>query len=233
LPDPSDQKAEARLDMEGGPETQGTPAEGEPGRRDTGVLSPEEVARNFLRHGGGPDPRTRRTRPPRRNLRAAATTAAVVVGAGAVLAGLAAFTLLPNGQSNPPSAQARSHPPVGAQTTTSTTSTSTSTTSTVPLLANDAVTVDVLNAYGSGAVAGVTATALRGLGFSIGNIANAPSDIAPGQPSQILYGPSDLAAANTLAQTLSGPVTEISTTALSGNHIQLWVASPQLVVKVS
>ncbi len=221
--------------MEGGPETQGTPAEGDPGRRDTRVLSPEEVARNFLGHGGDPDPRTRRTRPPRRNLRAAATTAAVVVVAGAVLAGLAAFTLLPNGQANPPSAQARSHPPVGAQTTTatSTTTTSTSTTSTVPLLAHDAVTVDVLNAYGSGAVAGVTATALGGLGFSIGSVANAPSDIAPGQPSQILYGPSDLAAANTLAQTLSGPVTEISTADLSGNHIQLWVASPQLIVKVS
>ena len=124
---------------------------------------------------------------------------------------------------------------MGAQTTTSTstTSTSTSTTSTVPLLAHDAVTVDVLNAYGSGAVAGVTATALGGLGFSIGSVTNAPSDIAPGQPSQILYGPSDLAAANTLAQTLSGPVTEIPTADLSGNHIQLWVASPQLIVKVS
>jgi LytR cell envelope-related transcriptional attenuator len=218
--------------MEGGPETQGTPAEGDPGRRDTRVLSPEEVARNFLRQGD-PDPRTRRIRPPRRNLRAAATTAAVAVGAGAVLAGLAAFILLPNGQANPPSAQARSHPPVGAQTTTSTSTTSTSTTSTVPLLAHDAVTVDVLNAYGSGAVAGVTATALGGLGFSIGSVTNAPSDIAPGQPSQILYGPSDVAAANTLAQTLSGPVTEIPTADLSGNHIQLWVASPQLIVKVS
>ena len=221
--------------MEGGPETQGTPAEGDPGRRDTRVLSPEEVARNFLRHGGDPDPRTRRTRPPRRNLRAAATTAAVVVGAGAVLAGLAAFTLLPNGQANPPSAQARSASAGGRpdHDLDLDDSTSTSTTSTVPLLAHGAVTVDVLNAYGSGAVAAVTATALRGLGFSIGNVANAPSDIAPGQPSQILYGPSDLAAANTLAQTLSGPVTEISTTDLSGNHLQLWVASPQLVVKVS
>jgi hypothetical protein len=224
--------------MEGDPKTLGPPSEGGPGRQEARVLSPEEVARDFLRDGDSSvtqDTRSQASRRRRRNARAKAPTIAVVVGACAVLAGLAAFTLLPTGQPSAPPAQARSHSPAGGSvtTTTSTTSTSTSTSSTEPLLAHGAVKVDVLNAYGSGQLATVTAAALKQLGFSVGSVGNAPGDIAAGQPSQILYGPNALADADTLAQTLSGPVIETSTSNLSGNLLELWVASPQLTVKTS
>jgi hypothetical protein len=216
--------------MEGGPDTQDTPSERQGGRHDTNVLTPEEVARNFLRLRGGAihDPRTQPSRRPRRNTRSAAATIAVVIVAVAVLAGLAVLTLSPNKQARPPAAQARLHNPAAGAATTSP-----STTTIVPLLAPSAVTIDVLNAYGSGRVASVTAASLKQRGFTIGVVANAPGNLPAGQPSQILYSPDASAAANTLAQTLLGPVTETPTTALSGNHLQLWVANPQLTVKTS
>ena len=213
--------------MEDESESQAIPLEGDRSSRDTRVLTPEEVARNFLRLRGEAthDPRTQPTRASRRKFRSTAATIAIVLVAVAVLAGLAAITLLPNKQASPPAAQAPSHHSSGGSVA------STSTTTTVPSLAHNAITVDVLNAYGSGRVASLTATSLKGLGFNIGSVVNAPSDIPSGQPSQILYGPDALLAANTLAQSLSGPLTETSTSALSGNHVALWVASPQLTVK--
>jgi hypothetical protein len=116
-----------------------------------------------------------------------------------------------------------------ASTTTSTTA-STTTSTTAPLPATSSVVVDVLNASGATGLAAQTAAGLRLDGFGVSGIGNASSNIAPGGPSQIYYGPDGLPAAHTLAASLNGPVTYIANSMLGGNNLILWVANAQLTV---
>jgi LCP family protein required for cell wall assembly len=104
------------------------------------------------------------------------------------------------------------------------------TTTTVAPLAHSAVSVSVFNASGGGLLATDTATGLRNDGFKITGINNAPSVIAPGEPSEIYYGPTGLPAAHTLADALKGKVTYIPDATLSANSLILWVANAQLTV---
>jgi LCP family protein required for cell wall assembly len=107
---------------------------------------------------------------------------------------------------------------------------SSTTTTAAPPLANSAVSVDVLNASGGGLLATDTSEALRGDGFEITGVNNAPSTIAAGDPSEIFYGPSGLPAAHTLADSLKGKVTYVPAPSLTGNDVTLWVANDQLTV---
>jgi hypothetical protein len=116
-----------------------------------------------------------------------------------------------------------------ASTTTSTTA-STTTSTTAPLPATSSVVVDVLNASGATGLAAQTAAGLRQDGFGVSGIGNASSNIAPGGPSQIYYGPDGLPAAHTLAASLNGPVTYIANSMLGGNNLILWIANAQLTV---
>jgi cytoskeletal protein RodZ len=114
--------------------------------------------------------------------------------------------------------------------TTTTTTASTTTTTTVPLPATSSVVVDVLNASGATGLAAQTAAGLRLDGFGVSGIGNASSNIAPGAPSQIYYGPDGLPAAHTLAASLNGPVSYVADSALGDNNLILWVANAQLTV---
>jgi LCP family protein required for cell wall assembly len=104
----------------------------------------------------------------------------------------------------------------------------TTTTTTAPPLANEAVSVNVLNASGGGLLATDTADVLRQEGFAITGINNAPSVIAAGNPSEIFYGPSGLPAAKTLAASLPGKVKYVPDPTLTGNDLDLWVANATL-----
>jgi LCP family protein required for cell wall assembly len=106
----------------------------------------------------------------------------------------------------------------------------TTTTTTAPPLKNGAVSVAVLNASGGGLLATDTAEGLKQDGFVITSINNAPSVIAAGDPSEIFYGPTGLPAARTLADSLKGSVTEVRDANLTGNSLDLWVASASLTV---
>jgi hypothetical protein len=64
----------------------------------------------------------------------------------------------------------------------------------------------------------------------ITGIANAPSVLAAGDPSEIYYGPTGLPAAHTLADALTGKVTYVADPTLTGNGLRLWVASAKLTV---
>jgi LCP family protein required for cell wall assembly len=104
------------------------------------------------------------------------------------------------------------------------------TTTTAPPLANRAVSVNVLNASGGGQLASQTASGLEQDGFVVTGVNNAPSVIASGDPSEIFYGSSGLPAAHTLADSLKGAVTYVSSPLLTGNNLILWVANAGLTV---
>ena len=97
-------------------------------------------------------------------------------------------------------------------------------------MANNLVSVNVLNASGGGLLATETAQALRKDGFQISGINNAPSVIAAGDPSEIFYGPTGLPAAKTLAASLQGKVSYVPDPSLTGNNVNLWVANAMLTV---
>jgi hypothetical protein len=178
------------------------------------VLSPEEVAREFLQEGGDVDPQQRSGEGRRRRVRVLTgfATAAGVAGTVAILVFLALLALRPSHPPSPPRA-ALPNP-------------------TVPLPPPTSVKVDVLNAFPSGQLIAVaTAQRLKPIGFAISGVSNAPSLIAGGEPSEILYGPSGLRAAETLAQWLIGSVKNVSSAHLSGNNLELWIANPLLGVK--
>jgi hypothetical protein len=81
-------------------------------------------------------------------------------------------------------------------------------------------------------VAGIaqrTAAALSTLGFKITEVGNA-RQLPAGSASQILYGSSGYAAAQSLRGTLSGPVTEVEHSGLPGNQVSLLIASSALTV---
>ncbi len=195
------------------------------------VPSPEEVAREFLREGGGVAAQERNEESRRRRVRIPAgfATAAGVAGAVAVLVLLAVLMLLP---SHPPSAP-RATGMALPHSTDSQVNTSPSTTTTVPLPPPASVTVDVLNAYGPGPLAPETALRLIHVGFAISGTGNAPNLIAGDNPSEIFYGPSGLPAAETLAQWLHGPKKEVPSANLSGNNLDLWVANSLLGVNTT
>ncbi|MGP0031734.1 MAG: LytR C-terminal domain-containing protein [Acidimicrobiales bacterium] len=100
-----------------------------------------------------------------------------------------------------------------------------------PLLSSGAVVVQVLNASGSGHLAGRAAVSLRRDGFVISGVHMAPGVLSRGQPSGIFYGPTGLSAAHTLAHALQGPVAYVPDHALTGNNVSLWIADPGLTVK--
>ncbi len=108
---------------------------------------------------------------------------------------------------------------------------STTSNPTDPLLPDRSVTVQVLNASGSGELATKTAVALKKAGFVISSVNDAPSVISPGDPSDIFYGSTGLTAARTLAAVLNGLVSYIPDSSLVDNNVSLWIANAQLTVK--
>jgi hypothetical protein len=100
----------------------------------------------------------------------------------------------------------------------------------VPTEAHGRVDVNVLNASAVNGIAHTTATALSARGFHVGQIGDATSPLAPGRPSQILYGPSGREAALTLASVLSGPVSMATDPSLDGQTVSLLIAGSQLAV---
>jgi len=171
------------------------------------VLSPEEVAREFLQEGGDVDRPQRSEEGRRRRVRILTgfATAAGVAGTVAILVFLALLALRP---SHPPSPPRAALPPPTS------------------------VKVDVLNAFPSGQLLAIeTAKRLEHIGFAISGVSNAPSLIAGGEPSEIFYGPSGLGAAETLGQWLISPVKNVSSAHLSSNNLELWIANPLLGVK--
>ena len=143
-----------------------------------------------------------------------------VAGAVLVLALLAFLVLLPNRSPSPPSASKPSH---GLKRSTPATNANS-----LPPISS--VRVDVLNADGSGQRPTATYLALRSAGFTVSGVGTAPSLIAGGQPSEIFYGPSGLAAAEILAYRLIGAVRDVYNANLPGNHLELWIATPLLGV---
>jgi hypothetical protein len=120
--------------------------------------------------------------------------------------------------------------PIRTTSTTTSTTASTTTSTTAPLPATSSVVVDVLNASGATGLAAQTAAGLRQDGFGVSGIGNASSNIAPGGPSEIYYGPDGLPAAHALAASLNGPVSYIADSMLGDNNLILWVANAQLTV---
>ncbi len=104
------------------------------------------------------------------------------------------------------------------------------TTTTAPTEAHNLVDVDVLNASSVNGIAHTTAAALTAQGFDVTGIGNASTQLASGDPSEILYGRSGSEAAHTLASVLGGPVTLVADPSLSGQTVSLLVAGSQLTV---
>jgi LytR cell envelope-related transcriptional attenuator len=92
------------------------------------------------------------------------------------------------------------------------------------------VDVDVLNASTVNGIAHTTAAALTAQGFDVIGTGNASTQLASGDPSEILYGRSGTEAAHTLASVLGGPVTLVADPSLSGQTVSLLVAGSQLTV---
>ncbi len=108
--------------------------------------------------------------------------------------------------------------------------TATTAPTTVPTEAHSQVSVNVLNASTVNGIAHTTATALTAQGFTVAQIGNASSQLAGGGPSEILYGPTGYEAALTLDSALSGPVTYVADSSLSGQTVSLLIAGSQLTV---
>jgi LCP family protein required for cell wall assembly len=104
------------------------------------------------------------------------------------------------------------------------------TTTTAPTEAHSLVDVDVLNASTVNGIAHTTAAALTAQGFDVTGTGNASTQLASGDPSEILYGRSGTEAAHTLASVLGGPVTLVADPSLSGQTVSLLVAGSQLTV---
>jgi hypothetical protein len=114
-------------------------------------------------------------------------------------------------------------PPRGAKTTSTTTTT-------IPTEAHSKVGVDVLNASSVSGIAHTTAAALTTQGFVVDQIGNASTQLSADGSSEILYGPSGIEAAHTLAAVLGGPVTLVADPGLSTSTVQLVIANSQLAV---
>jgi hypothetical protein len=197
-------------------------AENDRGAASGPVLSPEEVAREFLREGGGAAPQEDSAEdwPRRVRIPYSLVTGAAVICAVVVLALLVFLILIPDRPASSPGAS-KPTPHSGRTSTPATAN---------PLPPTSSVRVDLLNAYQSGQRPTATYLSLRSDGFAVSAIGTAPSLIAAGQPSQIFYGPSGLAAAETLAYWLIGPVRDVYNANLPGNDLELWIANPLLGV---
>jgi LCP family protein required for cell wall assembly len=118
-------------------------------------------------------------------------------------------------------------------TTTTTAKAKATTTTTAPTEAHGLVGVDVENASTVDGIAHATATALTNVGFHVDEIGNATTQLSAGAPSEILYGPSGIEAAHTLASVLSGPVTLVPDPSLTDQTVSLLIAGSQLGVTTS
>jgi hypothetical protein len=105
----------------------------------------------------------------------------------------------------------------------------TTTTTTTPALPHAEVSVNVLNASTVSGIAHDTATALESAGFKVDEIGNS-SQLTEGSDSEILYGPTGYAAAQSLGASLSGPVTYMPDSDLTGNTVSLLIAGSSLTV---
>jgi hypothetical protein len=103
------------------------------------------------------------------------------------------------------------------------------TTSTSTTLPHRQVSVDVLNASTVGGIAHLVAGALATDGFTINEIGDASTPLT-GSSSEILYGPDAAQSAQTLAAELSGPVTLVPDSSLTGTTVQLLVDGTSLKV---
>jgi hypothetical protein len=106
----------------------------------------------------------------------------------------------------------------------------TTTTTTVPTEPHSLVGVSVLNASTVNGIAHTTAAALTAQGFDVTDISDASTQLSPGGPSEVLYGPSGSDAAHTLAAVLSGPVTLVPDPSLSGTAVSLLLSGSTLTV---
>ena len=79
--------------------------------------------------------------------------------------------------------------------------------------------VTVLNALGTAGLAASTAAKLRGSGYQITGVGNAPSADLP--RSQVAYAPGHLADAKTLAGTLIGGASLVEDPSLTGSRLAL------------
>jgi LCP family protein required for cell wall assembly len=86
-------------------------------------------------------------------------------------------------------------------------------------VAPSSVQVTVLNALGTAGLAASTATKLRGSGYQIATVGNAPS--ADLSRSQIAYAPGHLADAKSLASTLIGGASPVEDPTLTGSQLTL------------
>ncbi len=106
----------------------------------------------------------------------------------------------------------------------------TTTTTTVPTEAHNLVRVNVLNASTQSGIAHTTALALTTQGFDVTEIGNASTPLSVAGSSEILYGPSGIEAAHTLASVLGGPLSLVPDPSLSGQTVSLLIAGSQLTV---
>jgi LCP family protein required for cell wall assembly len=97
-------------------------------------------------------------------------------------------------------------------------------------VARSLVNVEVLNASTVSGIAHTTATALTTAGYHVASVGNATTPISAGNPSQIWYGPTGLAAAHTLGASLTGSLAYVPDSSLSGNSVELLIAGSQLTV---
>ena len=190
----------------------------DPGR----LLPPEEVAKEFIREGGGaalPE-QSAEGRPLLVRFPFGWATGAGVVAAAVALV-LLVLLVLPH---RPPSSPRASTPNEHSGKT------SIPATSATSLPPTSSVTVEVLNADGSDERPIATYLSLVNVGFPISSVGTAPRLITGGGPSEIFYGPSGRPAAETLRHWLIGPVKDLQDANLSGNNLELWIASPLLGV---
>jgi LCP family protein required for cell wall assembly len=103
------------------------------------------------------------------------------------------------------------------------------TTTTAPAMPHSLVSVNVLNASTVNGIAHTTAAALTKAGFRVEEIGNA-TQLGAESDSEIRYGPTGLAAAQSLGAALSGPVTYLPDNDLTGNTVSLLIASSSLSV---
>ena len=191
----------------------------DPGR----VLSPEEATGKFIGEDGGAVLKEHGAegQPRRVGIRLGWATGAGVVAAVLALLLLVLLVLLPHSPPTfPPSSKPTDHPG----------KTSIPATSANSLPPTSSVTVELLNADGSDERPIATYLSLVNVGFPISSVGTAPKPITGGQPSEIFYGPSGHAAAETLRHWLIGPVKDVQNANLSGNNLELWIASPLLGV---
>ncbi len=103
------------------------------------------------------------------------------------------------------------------------------TTTTAPGLPHSEVSVNVLNASTVNGIAHTTAGALTNAGFKVAEIGDA-TQLGADSESEIRFGPTGYGAALSLGAALSGPLTYMPDSRLSGNTVSLLIAGSSLHV---